>query len=198
MLFSRPEVAKFINENFEPVWQSVRPVPTVSIDFGNGKKITRTLHGNIATYVCTSQGTVIDVLPGIYDPVTYQNRLYDLAAVAKRIADAPEPSDAIRYYHTVSLNTGAVSTTTPPKSISGLSGPSEQTLFADLLSDTLMNERVRRESIHNQLSHGTYTPAKLKKWLYRDVLHADLDDPYLGVDKVLSANYPFDDNGGTN
>ena len=32
---------------------------------------------------------------------------------------------------------------------------------------------------------------KLTKWLYKEVLHADLDDPYLGLGNVLFANYPF-------
>ena len=34
-------------------------------------------------------------------------------------------------------------------------------------------------------------PDKLTKWLYREVLHADLDDPYLGLGKALFENYPM-------
>ena len=68
-----------INNNFEPVWESVRPVPIVTIDFGNGTKITRTLHGNIATYLCNARGTVFDILPGIYEPGEYLNQLNQFA-----------------------------------------------------------------------------------------------------------------------
>ncbi len=66
MLFSNDEIADFINTTFEPTWQSVRPVPLVRIDFGNGHVVTRTLHGNIATFVCNADGHVLDILPGIY------------------------------------------------------------------------------------------------------------------------------------
>src|SRR5436305_6437137 len=58
----------FINQNFEAVWESVRPVPIIRIDFGNGTVLTRTLHGNIATYVCTAEGQVLDIMAGIYNP----------------------------------------------------------------------------------------------------------------------------------
>ena len=34
-------------------------------------------------------------------------------------------------------------------------------------------------------------PAALTKWLYKEVLHADLDDPYLGLGPALFASYPF-------
>ena len=43
MLFSNPEISAFIRKNFVAAWESVRPVPVVSIDFGNGK----TLDGDI-------------------------------------------------------------------------------------------------------------------------------------------------------
>ena len=60
MLFSDESVASFVNANFEPAWESVRPVPLVHIDFGNGQVLTRTLHGNILTSVCTAEGLVLD------------------------------------------------------------------------------------------------------------------------------------------
>src|SRR5262249_61365212 len=65
------DVERVIKENFEPVWEEVRPAPIVRIDFGNGRDITRTLHGNIATYACSADGLVLDVLPGIYTPKAY-------------------------------------------------------------------------------------------------------------------------------
>ena len=36
MLFSNDSVANFINENFEPVWVSVRPVPIVTLEMAVG------------------------------------------------------------------------------------------------------------------------------------------------------------------
>ena len=31
----------------------------------------------------------------------------------------------------------------------------------------------------------------MTRWLDREVLHADLDDPYLGLGKILFDTYPF-------
>src|SRR5436190_1613876 len=78
-LFSRDDVAAFVNERFEPVWISVRPVPIVRIDFGNGRVLTRTLHGNILTSVCNADGYLLDALPGIYEPAEYLHQLDQLA-----------------------------------------------------------------------------------------------------------------------
>ena len=86
MLFSDESVATQINLHFEPAWESVRDVPMVTIDFGNGTVVRRTLHGNVATYVCTADGHVLDILPGIYEPTTYIDRLNQLKLVYKMTA----------------------------------------------------------------------------------------------------------------
>jgi hypothetical protein len=62
-------------------------------------------------------------------------------------------------------------------------------------ADTGVNETLRRQQIHEMLATKTVTrPDQLTKWLYKEVLHADLADPYLGLGDVLFANYPFKDN----
>jgi hypothetical protein len=68
-----------------------------------------------------------------------------------------------------------------------------------LTEDTKLNETVRREMIHRKLADaGSVKPDQIVKWLYKDVLHADLDDPYLGLGEVLFKNYPFaEEDAGT-
>ena len=62
----------------------------------------------------------------------------------------------------------------------------------DLAFDVVVNETVRRKLVHDRLATlGQVRPDDLKKWLYREVLKADLDDPYLGLGPVLNAAYPF-------
>ena len=102
MLFSHPEVASFIDSAFEPVWVSVRPAPLVTIDFGNGHTVVRTLQGNVATYVCDGEGRVIDLLPGIYTPTPYREQLTKLATLAGELAKLPEAerNAAWTSYHT--------------------------------------------------------------------------------------------------
>ena len=61
-----------------------------------------------------------------------------------------------------------------------------------LTEDTQLNETTRRRQIHELLAkEGLVAPAKVLKPIYKDVLHADLDDPYLGLGKALFENYPF-------
>ena len=57
----------------------------MTIDFGNGHTVTRTLHGNVATYVCDADGIVYDVLPGIYTPAEYR-RQFDQFRLLHRYA----------------------------------------------------------------------------------------------------------------
>ena len=73
-MFSREDVATYVNRNFEPAWEMVRPVPIITLDFGNGHTATRTLHGNVASYVCCNDGEVVDVLPGMYTPAVFMMR----------------------------------------------------------------------------------------------------------------------------
>lgn len=70
-MLSDEKIVTFLNEQVVPVWESVRPVPKVTIDFGDGKKITRTLAGNTVIYFCSTNGTVVDAFPGVYTPADF-------------------------------------------------------------------------------------------------------------------------------
>ncbi len=322
MLFSSDEVAKFINDTFEPAWESVRPAPLVTIDFGNGHVVKRTLQGNIATYVCNADGIVYDVLPGIYSTDVYRQQLEALNTFALSVQpkDGPKPraevvANRLSAHHAARqgalkqappptpqmqavaqfggggkfggfnpggaaqfgnpgnfgngggfqgqfgnpggnfggaaqfgsgvnstnqfstpvappkssgfpaalpaeiaervrepnqrLNTGDPSATLPP---SGVEGPLMRMLAGlppepvrgraggsvatgpELKLDSAVNERIRRKDIHEKLAKlGPVRPDDIKKWLYKEVLHADLDDPLLGLGPVLDGNYPFAD-----
>jgi hypothetical protein len=67
-LYSNKEISDYLRDNYVLHWQSVRPVPRVTIDFGDGRKLERTLTGNSAHYVLTASGQPLDVLPGLYAP----------------------------------------------------------------------------------------------------------------------------------
>ena len=62
-----------------------------------------------------------------------------------------------------------------------------------LADDALINERIRRLQIHERLAQGFVVPEQIKRWLYKEVLHADLDDPYLGLGSVLLGDDIFRD-----
>ena len=250
MLFSSDSVATYINSVFEPVWESVRPVPIVTIDFGNGEKITRTLHGNIATYLCNAQGTVYDILPGIYEPIEYLKQLNQFAASSgmrinntdkcppatagsagrargarrsaaegvsrassgvtpgrqagrcarsepqwwprqrgHRDADRADRGRRRRQVEPVhSAQWPAVRTRESPRPTKA----EEIAGWKELVEDTRINESIRRRAIHEKLAAaGRVQPEGVKKWLFKDVLAADLDDPTLGIAKLLDNRYPF-------
>jgi hypothetical protein len=225
VLFSSEPIAAFINTHFEPCWESVRPVPLVTIDFGNGSKLTRTLNGNIATYVCSPDGRVLDILPGVYTPDAYLRQLEQLALLSRyaQARTSDESAQRLKEYHQRQaallekneppaqfIESTGVSISGVEKSIRLIVGGrsnrainrvhSQQKVTAansvanwkELAEDTRINETLHRRAIHAELAKlGPVPPSKITKWLYREVLHADLDDPMLGVGKLLEKNYPF-------
>ncbi len=239
MLFSNRSVASVINLNFEPVWVSVRPVPQVTIDFGSGNVIRRTLHGNVATYVCDAEGHVLDVLSGIYEPEAYIDRLRQMVLLHRyarqSVIGTEETGDdesealamTLRDYHEQqqdSLTTGvplelmerdmSIIRTEGPLHVmlvparriaaraasvstikNGAISPEKlKGVAKSLEEDTRINEGARRRAIHEYLATaGLVHPDEMRNWLYREVLHADLDDPWLGLGRVLFDNYPFEE-----
>ena len=64
--------------------------------------------------------------------------------------------------------------------------------WKELAEDTALNESTRRLQIHQMLAEaGVAAPAQVTRPIYKDVLHADLDDPYLGLGPALFGSYPF-------
>ena len=67
-LYANSEISQALRDNYVLHWKSVRPVPKVTIDFGDGRKLERTLTGNSIHYILTPDGEVVDALPGLYGP----------------------------------------------------------------------------------------------------------------------------------
>ncbi len=80
-LYSNAEISKYLRENYVLHWKSVRPAPKVTIDFGDGRKIERTLTGNSIHYVLNKDGRVMDALPGLNSPHIFQKFLLEAGQV---------------------------------------------------------------------------------------------------------------------
>jgi hypothetical protein len=105
-LYANEQVSKLLRERFVLHWQSVRPVPKVTIDFGDGRKMERTLTGNSIHYVLDSDGRLIDALPGMYGPGAFLRELVRASSVAKDLAafqTDEERQTALRRYHEARL-----------------------------------------------------------------------------------------------
>jgi hypothetical protein len=105
-LYANQEIARLLNERFILHWQSVRPVPKVTIDFGDGRRLERTLTGNSIHYVLDSRGHVVDALPGLYGPQAFVRELMRAGGVADKAAQATTDearASWLRDYHNMRL-----------------------------------------------------------------------------------------------
>ena len=100
-LYANTETANYLRDNFVLYWSSERPVPKVTIDFGDGRKIERTTTGNSAHYVMDERGNVLDVLPGLYAPVVFRQELAKSVGLANKVRKLSEPSlvEAVVAFH---------------------------------------------------------------------------------------------------
>jgi hypothetical protein len=101
VLYSNAEVSRHLRENFILHWKSVRPAPRVTIDFGDGRKLERTLTGNSVHYVLDSKGQAVDALPGLYGPSAFLRGLAQAEALVGQIKqlDSGARDVALRNYH---------------------------------------------------------------------------------------------------
>lgn len=89
-LYANQEVSKYLKDHFVLHWESVRPVPKITIDYGDGRILERTITGNSAHYILDAQGRVLDALPGLYGPKAFMNGLEKVRIVAISLKDLPE------------------------------------------------------------------------------------------------------------
>jgi hypothetical protein len=76
-LYPNQNISELLRNTFILHWQSVRPAPRVTIDFGDGRKMETTLTGNSIHYVLDGQGEVVDAIPGLYGPGAFEQLLLE-------------------------------------------------------------------------------------------------------------------------
>jgi hypothetical protein len=100
-LYPNLAVRQRLRDRYILHWQSVRPVPKVTVDFGDGRKLERTLTGNSIHYITTPTGEPIEALPGLYGPQAFLRHL-DQAEQATRDYQAQPEADRRQFleaYH---------------------------------------------------------------------------------------------------
>jgi hypothetical protein len=194
LLYPDPQINRVLREQFVLHWQSVRPVPIVTLDFGDGRRVVRTLTGNSAHLVLDWRGRPVDVLPGLFDRDTFllllgQARGFagaerrDLARMHAR-ARGPElpelePSRAVM-----------ASRIAPTKHMVEM--PLLRNVKTDVDADTREN-LVLHDRVHAAFAAGAEWAglAGLVEWVYAELFKMPLGDPALGLD----APDPFSDLG---
>ena len=71
ILYPNAGISNYLRQNYILHWQSERPAPKITIDFGDGRKIERTITGNSIHYILDQDGKVVDALSGLNSPSVF-------------------------------------------------------------------------------------------------------------------------------
>ena len=101
-LYANQELSDLLRDQFVLHWKSVRPVPKVTIDFGDGRLLQRTVTGNSIHYVVTHDGAILEALPGLYAPEAFKAWLERALRLNTSVANAtstPQKQVILTAYH---------------------------------------------------------------------------------------------------
>jgi len=104
VLLSDESTSEWLRDNFVLSWEEVRPTAKVSIDFGNGHTLERTLVGNTCFVVMLPDRTIVDALPGVYTPSDFKEQATIALDLAKRAQRSDDPRTVIRNGHKAAAN----------------------------------------------------------------------------------------------
>jgi len=100
ILYSNQLISQVLRDQFVLHWKSVRPAPRVTIDFGDGRKLERTLTGNSIHYILDTEGRPIEALPGLYGPAAFLRALVASESVFAKLQQegGPDPGKSLVNY----------------------------------------------------------------------------------------------------
>jgi hypothetical protein len=101
VLYANASVSAELRDRWVLHWESERAAPRITVDYGDGRVLERTITGNSIHYVLNSEGRPIDALPGLWGPGGFLRELRSAEAVARSTAKLPaaERFDALRAFH---------------------------------------------------------------------------------------------------
>ncbi len=164
LLYREPAINRLLRDRYVLHWHTVRPVPRVTIDFGDGRRVERTLTGNSLHLVLDMDGRPVDALPGLFAPPVFLALLEGRAPSAPR-APVPRALEA--------------SLLAPTKHV--VEGPLLRGVSFDVDADTRTNlDLLARARV--ALAQRRWTADALVAWIYRELFLMPPDDPALGLD----------------
>jgi hypothetical protein len=105
-LYANADISRYLRDNFVLHWQSVRPAPVMTVDFGDGRRLIRTVTGNSIHYVLDAEGRPLDGLPGLYSPRAFTEWLQRTNELARHVSLAvsrEQRSAVLSSYHQTRL-----------------------------------------------------------------------------------------------
>ncbi len=185
LLYPEPRINQILRREFVLHWQSIRPVPKVTIDFGRGRRIERTLTGNSVHLVLDPAGRPVDALPGLMSPDVFIAQLAQPRAFA--LADRRELArlhDRARHRPIIEARpTRAVEASKLAMTKHVHEAPLLRAVSMDVDADTAQNLELHRR-IHDAFAESAEWAglAGLVEWIYAEIFAMPLDDAALGLD----------------
>jgi hypothetical protein len=103
LLYPDESIRRLLHDRFVLTWTSVRAVPTITIDLGEGRKVVRTITGNSVHYVMLPDGQVVDCFPGLYGPKPFFERLQGAHATAHQAINSCDSAAVLADYRQLQL-----------------------------------------------------------------------------------------------
>lgn len=105
--YANERISEVLRENYVLCWTSVRPVPVITVDYGDGRKLERTVTGNSIHYIVDADGRLIDAMPGLVGPQTFLSWLIESEQkfATSRKLEEPTKTNELRRYHESALAT---------------------------------------------------------------------------------------------
>lgn len=185
-LYLDPKINRALRERFVLHWQSVRAVPKVTIDFGNGRTLVKTLTGNSAHLILDPSGRPVDALPGLFLPEVFGQLL--VRAHAKAMQDRRRVAAMHRkdLEHPVLARRAPMPRATQASMLAMtkhlVEAPVLRNVSMDVDADTVQNLELHAQ-VHQLFAAGhDFTIDQLVDWMYRELFLMPPEDPMLGLD----------------
>jgi hypothetical protein len=215
MLYPDARVSRAMSQGFVLHWRSVRPVPLVTIDFGGGRTLTRTLTGNSAHLVLDACGRPVDALPGMFTPRGFLDALAWSRALARATLDlhGHERVRALARAHAAppSYTAARTAPAAPPAQRGGNAREAGQLAATkmmverplldqiDDLSSTVRRDEAFNQTVLHPMVHARFARGLVREddesfteWLYDEVFLMPSSDPWLGL---VQGDAALDDDG---
>lgn len=95
-LYPDTQINQILKDQYILHWESVRPAPRVTINFGDGRMLERTITGNSIHYILDSNGQIVDALPGLYSAEVFARELRAAADASQGEGDKTAHLEATR------------------------------------------------------------------------------------------------------
>ncbi len=100
VLYPDPMVNELLRERYVLHWRPERPAPRITIDFGDGDVLERTITGNSVHYVLDAEGRPLDAIPGLMSAEAFTKAISRGVAINMQLrALGGEPRERERVYH---------------------------------------------------------------------------------------------------